>query len=114
MDDSGQAIDDRRETTVSLPDESIALATTDFVTYRRSFNRPTGLNDGDSVALQSGLLPIACAIRFNGDAVEIPSESSIEIGDRLLPHNELVVTIAADQFLAATLATASLLITHSF
>jgi len=113
MEDSGQATDNGREITVSLPDTSIVSVNATSVVYRRSFNRPTGLSGGDSVVLQSGLLPLAASIRFNGIPIDIPSDASIEIADRLQPHNELVVRIAADQFQAAALASASLQITHA-
>lgn len=111
MDDWGPAGDQQREASVSLPDASVVSSTASFVTYRRCFNRPTGLTGGDSICLLCGLLPIAAAIRFNGSAITIPAESSIEVGDRLLPHNELVIRIAAEQFQAAAVASASLQIT---
>lgn len=113
MDDWGQMSDEQSEAVVSLPDESIVSSIASFVTYRRSFNRPTGLSGGDTIELQCGLLPIAASIRFNGEMIDTPSLSSLEISDRLLPHNELVVRIAAEQFQTASLATASLHITHA-
>ncbi len=113
MEDSGQVNEDRHESTVSLPDASVVSVTTSHVTYRRAFNRPTGVTGGDSISVQSGLLPIATSIHFNGVQIAIPSEASIEIGDRLLPHNELVVRIAAERFQAASLASASLQIFHA-
>jgi len=108
VDDSAQASCDERELAVSLPDKSILSVNASSVVYRRAFNRPTGLADGDSISLQCGLLPIAASIRFNGNQIDVPSEASIEIGDRLLAHNELAVTIVADQFQAAALASATI------
>jgi hypothetical protein len=113
IDDGGQMPDKQTEAVVTLPDESVVSSIASFVTYRRSFNRPTGLSGGDSIKLQCGLLPIAASILFNGEMIETPSLSSLEINDRLLLHNELVVRIAAEQFQAASLATASLQITHA-
>lgn len=112
MDDSGAMTDDQHEIAVSLPDSSIISSNARFATYRRSFNRPTGLNSDDSVCLQSDLLPIAASIHFNGSPIDTPSESSIEIGRLLLPHNEVVVRIAAERFPDASLASASLEIIH--
>jgi len=108
VDDSGPAAGGGRELVVCLPDTSILSVNASSVVYRRAFNRPTGLADGDSICLQCGLLPIAASIRFNGNQIAIPSEASIEIGDRLLPHNELAVTIVADQFPTAAQASAVL------
>jgi hypothetical protein len=113
MDDSGAVMNDQCEVSVSLPDTSIKSSNARFVTYRRSFNSPTGLTGGDSVSLQSGLLPIAASIHFNGSLIDIPSEPSLEIGRLLLPHNELVVRIAADRFPDASQASASLEIIHA-
>jgi hypothetical protein len=96
------------ETVVSLPDVAIASEIADSVTYRRSFNRPTGLAQGDAIVLKCGLLPIASSIDFNGNRLDVPAEQSLNIGPHLQHHNELVVKIAADQFQAASLASASL------
>jgi hypothetical protein len=109
IDDSGQAAPgDGRELLVSLPDTSILSVNASAVVYRRAFHRPTGLAAGDSICLQSGLLPIAASIRFNGNQIDIPTQASIEIGASLLSHNELAVTIVADQFHAAARASAVL------
>ena len=113
MDDWGQIEGDKGEVTVCLPDASIVSVKATAVVYRRAFNRPTGLAVGDSVSLQCEFLPIAASICFNGSQVDVPSDSYIEIGDRLLAHNELVVRIGANHFQAASLATASLRIVHA-
>jgi len=109
----GGSVDPVCEGLVSLPDATIASETGASVTYRRSFNRPTGIAYGDAVVFRSGLLPIASSIDFNGKQLGIPVEPLIDITDHLHLHNELTVKIAADQFPAASLASASLEIVHA-
>lgn len=97
--------------TVSLPDVSVLSVDGPSIVYRRNFNRPTGLAAGDSVVVNSGLLPLATLIRLNGIAVDVPREPSIDITDHLQPHNELTLTIPAENFQAASTASAALEIT---
>lgn len=111
MVDSGDSSSVAEVTVVSLPD--VALRTTSglAVTYRRTFNRPTGLSSTDSVSFLSDLLPIADSIWFNDHQVAIPSQPILELGDRLRAHNELVLRIPGDRFGQAADATATLRIT---
>ncbi|TVP99056.1 MAG: hypothetical protein EA381_10845 [Planctomycetaceae bacterium] len=94
---------------VSLPDGSLADCSDRFVTYSRRFNRPSGLEESTAVWLVSGLLGLADDVRLNGVPLAPSADAErVEIRTHLLPHNELRVKVARDQFAAASRATAYL------
>lgn len=94
---------------VSLPDDSLAGCPDRFVTYSRRFNRPSGLEETTAVWLVSDLLGLADEVRLNGVLVVPAADAErVEIRANLLPHNELRITVARDQFLAASRASAHL------
>jgi hypothetical protein len=111
--ESGEEFGANDTTTVSLPDATLGSLVVHHVTFQRRFNRPTGLSDSDTVVLQCGLLTVAQEIVFNGVSIPIPTEPTLDISSHLLPHNELRVIIAADQFQVASQASAALEITHT-
>lgn len=93
---------------VALPDASLARCEAPEVIYRRSFNRPTGLNTQTVVLLSSELLPLARSTRLNGHPLTPDGSGQVEITALLLPHNELLVALQRDAYLAASQAVASL------
>jgi hypothetical protein len=99
--------------TVSLPDLSLNDVSVKQVTFQRRFNRPTGLSDSDKVAIHCGLLTAAAEIAFNDVAISVPTQPMLDISRLLMPHNELRVLIAAEQFQVASRASAALEITRA-
>ena len=93
---------------VALPDASLARCEAPEVIYRRSFNRPTGLGTQTVVLLISELLPLACSARLNAHPLTPDSSGQVEITALLLPHNELLVLLQRDAYLAASQVAASL------
>lgn len=107
MDDSSPVLADA--VPVSLPDDSLADCPDLFVTYSRRFNRPSGLEETTAVWLVSDLLGLAGEVRLNGVPLVLLADAErVEIRADLLPHNELRITVARDQFAAASRATAHL------
>lgn len=98
---------------VSLPDTTLVASAVRQVTFQRRFNCPTGLSTGDTVVLHCGLLTAAADIVFNGVPIPVPTSPMLDITKHLLPHNELRVIIDAEQFQAASQASAALEITHA-
>lgn len=80
---------------VDAPDDSPLLDGVGVTTYRRKFNRPTGLDQGDEVFLSiESWTGGSMEVRLNGE--ELPAVgSAINVGvmSLLQPHNELVVRI---------------------
>jgi hypothetical protein len=97
-------------TAVTLPDSFLADCPAGRVTMSRRFNRPTGLDGSSSVVLDCGLLLCADSVAFNGQPLAASEDGTVDITDRLCPHNELEVTIPKVHFLNASLASARLLI----
>ncbi len=93
---------------VSLPDAGLANCEAPELTYRRSFNLPTGLESHSVVLLLSELLPLAQSVLLNGQLLPPDQAGQVEITPLLQPHNELLVTLQRDAYLAASRATASL------
>lgn len=93
---------------VSLPDASLAQCDAAEVTYRRNFNRPTGLESGSCVWLNSALLPLARSVELNGHSLTPLDSDRVEITSLLRPHNELLVSLQREAYLAASQAAASL------
>jgi hypothetical protein len=107
IDDSSPVLADA--VPVSLPDDSLADCPDRFVTYSRRFNRPSGLEETTAVWLVSDLLGLAGEVRLNGVPLVLLADAErVEIRADLLPHNELRITVARDQFVAASRATAHL------
>lgn len=92
---------------VSLPDASLVQCEAPEVVYRRSFNRPTGLEAKTVVMLVSDLLILANAVRLNDQPLSATS-GEVEITPLLRTHNELLVTLQRDAYRAASQAVASL------
>jgi len=95
---------------VTLPDSFLADCQAGRVTMSRRFNRPTGLDDRSAVVLDCGLLLCADWAALNGETLAVSEDGTADITDRLRPHNELEVAIPKAQFLAASSASARLLI----
>jgi len=111
MDECGHSSSSSQENAVSLPDVSLADCTANAVTYRRRFNRPTGLSDSVLVHLHSPLLPLATAIHLNGKSLSVPLESFIDLSTHLEAHNLIEIVIAKPQFERAAAASATIEIT---
>jgi len=94
--------------TVSLPDASLLECDASSVTYRRSFNRPTGITVGTVVLLASDLLPLGRPARLNGQTLPSLDSRQVEITALLLAHNELEIVLQRDDYRAASQAWASL------
>ncbi len=94
--------------TVSLPDASLLECNAPSVTYRRSFNRPTGITVGTVVLLASDLLPLGRPVRLNGQTLANLDSGQVEITALLLAHNELEIVLQRDDYLPASQAAASL------
>lgn len=106
----GAAVDN---VSVSLPDTSLVHCDLPEVIYRRSFNRPTGLGTQTVVLLTSALLPLARSVHLNGHRLMPLGSDQVEITALLLAHNELLVSLQRDAYLAASQAVASLQIIES-
>lgn len=98
------------ELMVSLPDQSLLACDAASVTYRRHFNRPTGLSPQTAVVLICGLIPLADRAELNGHVLSAPfaGEMAIDITQLLLPHNQLAVEICCDRYGDAASASARL------
>ena len=93
---------------VALPDASLASCEAPEVIYRRSFNRPTGLGTQTVVLLISELLPLARSAHLNNHPLALDGSGQVEITAFLQAHNELLVVLQRDTYLAASQAAASL------
>lgn len=92
---------------VSLPDAELARCTAGSVTYRRRFNRPTGLVPQTIVRLECGLLTLASRVQLNGQPLAV-SDSAVDITPLLQPHNALEIVVPSEHFEPASRATAML------
>jgi len=61
----------------------------------RRFNRPTGLGGGERVRLVAELGEGTSAW-LNGQSLDCSQSLRCEVTDRLEPHNELTIVLAAD------------------
>ncbi len=93
---------------VSLPDQTLIHCDAASITYRRSFNRPSGINQQTAVLLDCGLLPLATTARLNGQPIVIPEAGFPQIRSLLRPHNELEIVLSSDCYAEASLASAKL------
>jgi hypothetical protein len=90
---------------VSLPDASLCDCVAPWVTYRRNFNRPTGIGPNDRVWLGCSLFASATRGVLNGRDFNLPpSGQPLEVTDMLRPHNELRVVIPRESFASASTA----------
>lgn len=79
--------------------EASAPAAESSVIFRRSFQRPTGLNGQSSIALEVTLLePLSVSVTLNGVPRSIKRHSDVAFevplsADQLQPVNELEITV---------------------